>query len=176
MAKTLSGLTEAKAMYLNESGDQGRRLEDRKWLDTAVVPAVNDADKQDTGVFAGRNLSFRALGIVRSQGWNLKWNWRNYTTRSGLCGLIWLNAGKLTRTKHSGDRLRELSRSGAWSLEIDGMTFSLNAIISEIFVDRCIMVQEGEGDNRSVMPLDALGGTRNTILDEYADRFWSTRD
>jgi len=61
-------------------------------------------------------------------------------------------------------------------LEIDGMTFSLSAIISEIFVDRCRMAQEGEGDNRSVMPLDALGGTRNTILDVETDEFWSARD
>jgi len=56
------------------------------------------------------------------------------------------------------------------------MTFSLSAIISEIFVDRCRMAQEGEGDNRSVVPLDALGGTRNTILDVETDEFWSARD
>jgi len=44
MTKTPSGLTGAKAMFLYDSVDQGRRLEYRKWLDTAVVPAVNDAD------------------------------------------------------------------------------------------------------------------------------------
>lgn len=64
----------------------------------------------------GRNLSVRALGIVRSQGWNLKRNWRKITTKSGLCCLIWLNAGKLTKSKFTKDRIREVNRSGAWPL------------------------------------------------------------
>jgi len=93
----------------------------------------------------------------------IKRNWRSYTTRSGLCGLIWLNAGKLTRTKFIKDWIHEINRSGAWSLETDGMTCSLIAEISEIFIDRYHTIQEGEGYNRSVMPLDVLGSTRNTI-------------
>lgn len=42
--KTLTGRTEAKAMFLDLCDDQGRRLEDRNRLDTVLVPAVNDAD------------------------------------------------------------------------------------------------------------------------------------
>lgn len=49
------------------------------------------------------------------------------------------------------------------------MTFSLNAIISEIFLDRYLKIQEGEGYNRSVMPLEALGSTRNTIFIIYIE-------
>lgn len=48
-------------------------------------------------------------------------------------------------------------------METDGMTYSLIAEMSEIFIDRYHTIQEGEGDNRSVMPLDVLGSTRNTI-------------
>ncbi len=38
---TLTGWTEAKAVYLNVLLEQGRKLEDRRWLDTIVVLAVN---------------------------------------------------------------------------------------------------------------------------------------
>jgi hypothetical protein len=41
---TLGGRSEAKAVRCVFSGDEGRRLEDRERLETAVVPAVNDAD------------------------------------------------------------------------------------------------------------------------------------
>jgi hypothetical protein len=43
-ARTLCGLAEAKATYEYGSEDQGRRPEERKRLETAVVPAVNYAD------------------------------------------------------------------------------------------------------------------------------------
>jgi len=43
---TVPGRPEAKALPRRESVDQGRRLEDRTRLDTVVVPAVNDVDKQ----------------------------------------------------------------------------------------------------------------------------------
>lgn len=48
-------------------------------------------------------------------------------------------------------------------METDEMTYSLIAEMSEIFKDRYHTIQEGEGNNRSVMPLDVLGSTRNTI-------------
>jgi len=102
----------------------------------------------------------------------IKRNWRSYTTRSGLCGLIWPNAGQLTRTKSSKDWTHEGDTSDAWSLEIDGMTYSLNAGMSEIFIDRCSIAQEGEGYNRSVMSLDVLGCTRNTIFIRHTNQFW----
>lgn len=41
---TRTGATEAKALARDESDDKGRRLEDRRRLDTVVVLAVNDAD------------------------------------------------------------------------------------------------------------------------------------
>ncbi len=41
---TCLGVTEAKALVKSESDDQGRRLEDRRRLETVVVPAVNDAN------------------------------------------------------------------------------------------------------------------------------------
>lgn len=40
---TLTGRTEAKAVFLDECEDEGRRLEYRNRLDTVLVPAVNDA-------------------------------------------------------------------------------------------------------------------------------------
>lgn len=42
--KTLTGRIEAKAVFLDFCGDEGRRLEDRNRLDTVLVLAVNDAD------------------------------------------------------------------------------------------------------------------------------------
>lgn len=41
---TLSGRIEAKAVDLCVSFEQGGKLEDRRWLDTIVVPAVNYAN------------------------------------------------------------------------------------------------------------------------------------
>lgn len=41
---TLLGATEAKALARSKSDDKGRRLEDRRRLETVVVLAVNDAD------------------------------------------------------------------------------------------------------------------------------------
>ena len=41
-------------------------------------------------------------GGVWSQGWNLKELTEGHT-RSGACGLIWLNTGKLTRSRHEKD-------------------------------------------------------------------------
>lgn len=41
---TCLGATEAKALARGESDDKGRRLEDRRRLETVVVLAVNDAD------------------------------------------------------------------------------------------------------------------------------------
>lgn len=38
------GVTEAKALARGESDGKGRRLEDRRRLETVVVLAVNDAD------------------------------------------------------------------------------------------------------------------------------------
>lgn len=42
------------------------------------------------------------------------------------------------------------------------MTCSLNAEMSEI-AETGIEIQEGSGHNRSVMPSDAVGCTRNTV-------------
>ena len=44
MTRTLRGLTEAKATLWDGSVDEGRRPEERRRLETAVVPAVNGAD------------------------------------------------------------------------------------------------------------------------------------
>lgn len=41
---TRLGATEAKALARGEFDDKGRRLEDRRRLETVVVLAVNDAD------------------------------------------------------------------------------------------------------------------------------------
>lgn len=56
----------------------------------------------------------------------------------------------------------EQCRGGAWSLEIDGLTLSLNGRMSEIF-GHVLHGTGRRGYNRSEMPLDALGCTRNTI-------------
>ena len=45
-----------------------------------------------------RNHSSWALGELRPQGWNLKELTEGHT-RGGACGLIWINTGKLTRTR-----------------------------------------------------------------------------
>lgn len=53
------------------------------------------------------------------------------------------------------------------------MTCSLIAEMSEIFIDRYHTIQEGEGYNRSVMPLDVLGSTRNTISIQNINEYWN---
>jgi len=60
--KTPGGLSEAKAVFLWEFCDQGRRVEDRKWLDTAVVPAVKDADMPGGHSGQGEILEFGLWG------------------------------------------------------------------------------------------------------------------
>lgn len=60
--KTPGGLSEAKAMFLWVFDDQGRRVEDRKWLDTAVVPAVKDADMSIGNSGQGEILEFGLWG------------------------------------------------------------------------------------------------------------------
>lgn len=49
MARTPRGPTEAKAVPRDASEDQGRRPEERRRLETAVVPAVNGADTAARG-------------------------------------------------------------------------------------------------------------------------------
>ena len=79
--------------------DQERKLGDRRWLDTVVVPTVNYFDTRLAGNLFSRspqNLketeSFWVLGGVWSQGWNLKelteehhqkWNMRLNSTQHG---------------------------------------------------------------------------------------------
>ena len=50
------------------------------------------------------------------------------------------------------------------------MTCSLNAEMSEI-AETGIEIQEGSGHNRSVMPSDAVGCTRNTVVGGKGDIF-----
>lgn len=120
--------------------------------------------------WTGRNLRVRALGIVCSQEWKLK----KLTELHHKEWIVRLNLTQREET-YQGQVLcrNEQHRSGAWSLEIDGMTLSLNAWMSEIF-RHVPTEQEGRGYNRSEMPLDALGCTRNTIAQKRIDWnvFW----
>lgn len=59
-ARTPCGLAEAKAAYEYGSEDQGRRPEERKRLETAVVPAVNYAD-----------IGIRKVGLKRKRVFGL---------------------------------------------------------------------------------------------------------
>lgn len=56
MAKTPCGPTAAQAAPRDASEDQGRRPEDRRRLETAVVPAVNDADTARRTLRGGESL------------------------------------------------------------------------------------------------------------------------
>lgn len=60
---TCRGATEAKAVIYDGFDDKARRQEDRRRLETVVVPAVNDANRNARNVFHGK-LSVWALGIV----------------------------------------------------------------------------------------------------------------
>lgn len=61
--KTLTGRSEAKAVFLDFCGDEGRRLEDRNRLDTVLVLAVNDADWMGLLlVLSERNLKYVGSG------------------------------------------------------------------------------------------------------------------
>lgn len=78
----------------------------------------------------GRNLRVRALGIVCSQEWKLK----KLTELHHKEWIVRLNLTQREET-YQGQVLcrKEQYRSGAWSLEIDGMTLALNGWMSEIF-------------------------------------------
>ena len=69
---TRLGATEAKALARGEFDDKGRRLEDRRRLETVVVLAVNDADAVVPIDGDAEEKSSRALGRVRAQARNLK--------------------------------------------------------------------------------------------------------
>lgn len=56
MAKTPRGPTGAKAAPRDASEDQGRRPEERRRLETAVVPAVNGADTAAGGRCGGESV------------------------------------------------------------------------------------------------------------------------
>jgi len=66
------GVTEAKALARGESDGKGRRLEDRRRLETVVVLAVNDADVVVPNNGDAKEKSSRALGRVHAQARNLK--------------------------------------------------------------------------------------------------------
>lgn len=68
---TYRGATEAQAVVRDGSDDQAREREDRRRLETVVVPAVNDADGGAGTVPQGKP-SVWAPGIVRAQAGNLK--------------------------------------------------------------------------------------------------------
>lgn len=63
-ARTLCGLTEAKATFKYEFEEQGRRPKERRRLETAVVSAVNYADIEILNSIFKAKASVRALGIV----------------------------------------------------------------------------------------------------------------
>ena len=119
--------TEAKASAKDVFLDQERESEAPRRSDTVVVPTVNDADRaveywvrnegarlafSEAGVSARGTMPIwplsRETGVFGFQGeygrkaetWR---NWRKGTTRSGACGLIRLNAGKLTRPGREKD-------------------------------------------------------------------------
>jgi len=76
--------------------------------------------------------SLWVLGGVWSQGWNLKELTEGHT-RSGACGLIWLNTGKLTRSRHSEDwQIWELfldsMGGGAWPFVVGGVICLVNSV------------------------------------------------
>lgn len=69
---TRLGAAEAKALARGESDDKGRRLEDRRRLETVVVLAVNDADAVGRCSRHAEEKLSRALGRVHAQARNLK--------------------------------------------------------------------------------------------------------
>ena len=64
-------MTEAKAVVRDGFDDQAREQEYRRRLETVVVPAVNDANRDARAVSQGKP-SVWAPGIVRAQARNLK--------------------------------------------------------------------------------------------------------
>ena len=102
--------TTAKAFTKDVFINQERKLGDRRWLDTIVVRRhkrcrlgiVLFISIKKSRQHRMRNQSLWVPGGVWSQGWNLKELTEGHT-RGGACGLIWLNTGKLTRSRHDED-------------------------------------------------------------------------
>ena len=65
-------------------------------------PGIGRRSMYDSPSTLREIISLWVPGGVWSQGWNLKELTERHT-RSGACGLIWLNTGKLTRSRHNED-------------------------------------------------------------------------
>ena len=63
---------------------------------------IDKKEKDSFWIFEGNHwvLGFWGEYGCKAETWR---NWRKGTTRSGACGLIWLNTGKLTRSRHNKD-------------------------------------------------------------------------
>ena len=132
-----------------------------------------------------RNQSFQVPGGVWSQGWNLKklpeghhqeWNLRLNLTQHGKTYQVQTKWG-LTDWELFLDSLG----GGAWPFLVGGvicLVYSVNERDPRLLNNRIyqfdrwrflrgtcsIKLQEDEGDNRSVMPLDVLNRTRVTMV------------
>ncbi len=130
-------LTYAKAFTKEVFFNQERKLGNRRRSDTVVASTINDAVSGWVNVafrlhsHCMRNQRFWVPGGVWSQGWNLKELTEGHT-RSGACGLIWLNTGKLTRSRHSKDwQIEDLSWFYgwcAWPFLVGGVICLVNSV------------------------------------------------
>ena len=108
---TLERRSRAKAFSQSIPFDQERKLRDRRWLDTVVVLTVNYGNSQlgfcyfyHTNSSGGREI-FKCLPSGGSMVARLKLKGIDGRApqRSGACGLIWLNTGNLTKSRHNYD-------------------------------------------------------------------------
>ena len=104
--KVMEGWTTAKAFSNDIFINQDRNLEARRCLNTVLVSTINNAYQGLVHVTAPFEKS-KSLGSRGSMVTSLELKGIDgsepETTRSGVCGLIWLNIGKLTRSGHSKD-------------------------------------------------------------------------
>ena len=114
--------------------------------------------------WTGRNLRVRALGIVCSQEWKLK----KLTELHHKEWIVRLNLTQRGET-YQGQGHRRLNTwcVQEWCMVVGNWwdDFDFKWLNEWDLLDGCCKTQEGEGHNRSVMPLDALGCTRNTMSD-----------
>lgn len=168
--------------------DQERKLGDQRRSDTVLVLTINDSDYGLGELFNSLSTLWEIISLwVPGEVWTQVWNLKELTeghTRSGACGLIWLNTGKLTRARHGWDWQKwelflDSMGGGAWPFLVGGVICLVNSVNerdlnllnrSRIFnlvsflEGLCAKHMEVWGNNRSVMPLDVLGRTCATMI------------
>ncbi len=117
--------------------DQERKLGAQRRSDTVLVLTINDSDYGSGGFQSSLGTLWEIISLwVPGEVWTQVWNLKELTeghTRSGACGLIWPNTGKLTRARLKYDWQKwelflDSKGGGAWPFLVGGVICLVNSV------------------------------------------------